>query len=297
MILGIDIGGTSIKSDVYNHSGQAQNLFKEIDTPVNLTLKTNDIRKALVTLINDYLAMGVNLDGVAISSAGVIDATLGEVIYAGPTIPQYTGTALKALVESTFDLPCSVENDVNCAALGEAWLGAARDSSSSLCLTIGTGVGGAVILNGQVWRGFSQTAGEVGYLPLADKTLQDYASTTSLVQSYCQLKQLKRASGKTIFKAYDEGDEVAYQVVQSFCAYLAQGLLPMIYTLNPERIILGGGIFQRSEILLPSIEAQLKSRLQSEQFYPDQVSAAKLGNEAGRIGAVYWFLQQHGQME
>ncbi|MDY4760448.1 ROK family protein [Streptococcus thoraltensis] len=292
LLLGIDIGGTSIKSDIYDEKGCSQKYFQERETPVDLEKGTNQIADCILNIITDYLDRGIALAGVGISSAGVIDATLGEVVYAGPTIPDYKGTALKQLVEETFNLPCAVENDVNCAALGESWLGAGKGASSLVCLTVGTGIGGAIVLNGKVWRGFSHSAGEVGYLPVQNDAWQNKASTTAMIKDYCQQKDLPTATGKAVFDAYDGGDDIASAVIDQFVNHFVEGLLPILYLINPEKLLIGGGILARSEILLPRISQRLESALQATQFLPKELESTKLGNEAGRIGAIYWLLQQ-----
>ncbi|MGV3011752.1 ROK family protein [Streptococcus thoraltensis] len=292
LLLGIDIGGTSIKSDIYDEKGCSQKYFQERETPVDLEKGTNQIADCILNIITAYLDRGIALAGVGISSAGVIDATLGEVVYAGPTIPDYKGTALKQLVEETFNLPCAVENDVNCAALGESWLGAGKGASSFVCLTVGTGIGGAIVLNGKVWRGFSHSAGEVGYLPVQNDAWQNKASTTAMIKDYCQQKDLPTATGKAVFDAYDGGDDIARSVIDQFVNHFVEGLLPILYLINPEKLLIGGGIFARSEILLPRISQRLESALQATQFLPKELESTKLGNEAGRIGAIYWLLQQ-----
>lgn len=290
-LLGIDIGGTSIKSDVYDEKGSSQQEFREIPTPVDLQKGTNQIVDSLLRLITDYLDSGRTLDGIGISSAGVIDSVEGEVVYAGPTIPDYKGTALKQVVEETFNLPCAVDNDVNCAALGEAWLGAGQSTSSFICLTVGTGIGGAIVLNDSVWRGFTHSAGEVGYLPIDQDVWQNKASTTAMVKEYCQRKNLTRATGKAIFEAYEQDDEDAKTVIAQFVDYFVEGLLPILYVINPEKVLIGGGILARSDILIPQLQERLENRLQASQFLPRSLESTQLGNEAGRLGAVYHLLK------
>ncbi|WP_438832371.1 ROK family protein [Streptococcus pluranimalium] len=290
-LLGIDIGGTSIKSDVYDEKGSSQQEFREIPTPVDLQKGSNQIVDSLLRLITDYLDSGFILDGIGISSAGVIDSVKGEVVYAGPTIPDYKGTALKQVIEETFNLPCAVDNDVNCAALGEAWLGAGQSTTSFICLTVGTGIGGAIVLNDSVWRGFTHSAGEVGYLPIDQDVWQNKASTTAMVKEYCQRKNQTRATGKDIFEAYDQDDEDAKAVIAQFVDYFVEGLLPILYVINPEKVLIGGGILARSDILIPQLQERLENRLQASQFLPRLLESTQLGNEAGRLGAVYHLLK------
>ncbi|EHJ56381.1 hypothetical protein HMPREF9318_01039 [Streptococcus urinalis FB127-CNA-2] len=293
MIIGIDIGGTSIKAELFDANGQSQSKLKEIKTPIDYHKQTNDILNAVKQLVQSFLKEETQIEGIAISSAGVIDSEKGKVVYSGPTIPNYKGTNLKDEIEKTFKIKCEVENDVNCAALGEMWKGAGRTSHSFICITVGTGIGGAIILNQTLWRGFQHCAGEVGYIPVSDKTWQDLASTSSLVSDYEQLTKKNNSNGKLIFAAYEAGEESAQKVIKQLVDNLTKGLLPLLYIINPEAIIFGGGIFERKEILLPLIEEALASQLQDNFFKPDHIFGAELGNKAGRLGAVYHFISKN----
>ncbi|MGX7372258.1 ROK family protein [Aerococcus sanguinicola] len=236
------------------------------------------------------------MDGVAISSAGVIDSKRGEVIYSGYTIPAYQGSNFKQAIEADLGLPMSILNDVNAAAYGEFWLGDYASDASLICLTIGTGVGGAVLIDGKIHFGRKFSAGEVGYLPLGEDRFQDLASTTALCQSYAGLTGRDRVTGLDVFAAYQAGDAKADQAIGQFTSSLAQGLLPMIYLLNPDAIILGGGVMAQSDILLPKIKQALAEWIESDFFLPESIEAASLGNEAGRLGAVYHFLKEHPEL-
>lgn len=290
-ILGIDIGGTTIKSDLYTEKGISINAFREIPTNINYQDQSNNILSDVLQLIRDYREE-YSFDYVSISSAGVVDSNKGKIIHAGYTIPAYTGTELKMMIEGQFPVKCYVENDVNCAALGELWLGAANSSNSSVCLTIGTGIGGAIILDGTIWNGFKFSAGEVGYIPVQGQKWQDIASTTAICNNYSARTGKKGINGKFIFDLYENNDKEAQIVIEEFIENFCLGLLPIIYIVNPEQIIIGGGIMNRASILLPKIQERITQMIESKFFIPKQIIAAKLGNDAGRIGAVYHLLKQ-----
>ncbi|MGP6139932.1 ROK family protein [Jeotgalibaca sp. A127] len=289
-ILSIDIGGMGIKSDIYSQNGQALGDFKEMPTVVDHAAGTNNILEQVLVLVEAY-SQSYELDGVAISSAGVIDPVAGKVIYSGYTIPGYIGTEFKQQIEAQFNIPCFVENDVNSAALGEYWLGAAKGSKSAVCLTIGTGIGGAILLDGTIWHGKSFAGGEVGYLPVNGHNWQDLASTTALCQDYENRTGRADMTGKIVMQAYRNGDEAANQAVNQFVGNFCCGLLPVLYLFNPEKVIIGGGIMQQQDILIPKIQHKLRQQLQNKFFLPDELVAASFGNESGRIGAVYHFLK------
>jgi len=130
-IVGIDIGGTTIKADLYQSDGRSLNQFREVATEIDFEKKTNQILEQVCQLIAFYKEK-FELDGVAISSAGVVDSQAGKISYAGYTIPGYIGTDFRSRVLKEFGLPIAIENDVNCAALGEAWLGAAKGHASAV---------------------------------------------------------------------------------------------------------------------------------------------------------------------
>lgn len=290
-IIGIDIGGTTIKADLYDDFGTSLNQFKEIETIIDYDLGTNQILNQVCDLIGEYI-LNYSIDGVGISTAGVVNANTGEIIYAGYTIPGYIGVNFTSEIEKRFGLSTFVENDVNCAALGELWKGQAQDKKNVVMVTIGTGIGGSIIVNGQIVNGFNYTAGEVGYIPVGNSDWQSKASTTALIHLY-EKKSLKtNQTGRTFFTDLSSGDKVAKETFEIFVENLTKGLLTISYLLNPEILILGGGILAKKDILLPEIQSSLAKNAMDNRFLPKNVVAATLGNEAGRIGAVKNFLDR-----
>ena len=290
-IIGIDIGGTTIKADLYDDFGTSLNQFKEIETIIDYDLGTNQILNQVCDLIGEYI-LNYSIDGVGISTAGVVNANTGEIIYAGYTIPGYIGVNFTSEIEKRFGLSTFVENDVNCAALGELWKGQAKDKKNVVMVTIGTGIGGSIIVNGQIVNGFNYTAGEVGYIPVGNSDWQSKASTTALIHLY-QKKSLKtNQTGRTFFTDLSSGDKIAKETFEIFVENLTKGILAISYLLNPEILILGGGILAKKDILLPEIQSSLAKNVIDNRFLPKNVVAATLGNEAGRIGAVKNFLDR-----
>ena len=291
-IVGIDIGGTTIKADLYQSGGRSLNEFREVTTEIDFEKKTNQILEQVCQLIAFYQEQ-FELDGVAISSAGVVDSQAGKISYAGYTIPGYIGTDFRSRILKEFGLPIAIENDVNCAALGEAWLGAAKGHASAVMITVGTGIGGGIIYDGKIVNGSTYTAGEVGYLPMEDgQDWQSLASTTALLALYRQKTGQQGHTGRSFFAAIDQGDKLAQETLDIFLGRLAKGLLTLSYILNPEVLIIGGGILARSELILPRLESLMKQQVVDPRFLPRELVAAALGNEAGRLGAVRHFLNQ-----
>lgn len=224
--------------------------------------------------------------GIAISSAGVIDPVLGTVVYAGPTIPNYIGTDFKSRLESVFEIPVAVENDVNAALLGEYWKGAAKGSGSTFMFTIGTGIGGAFMIGDHLWHGSQLSGGEVGYLHLKNGQIQDIAASSVVVKKVS--KQLGyEINGREMFQLAKEGNSICKDAILSLVTDLSSGISDIMYLLNPETIILGGGIMQQKDYLEPLIHEAIDSILVNPRFKSKRIEFAQLGNDAGMIGALY----------
>ena len=209
--------------------------------------------------VASYLEKG-SVAGVAISSAGMVDPDKGEIFYAGPQIPNYAGTQFKKEIETSFAIPCEIENDVNCAGLAEAVSGSGKGASVTLCLTIGTGIGGCLIMDGKVFHGFSNSACEVGYMHMQDGAFQDLASTTALVEYVAEGHgdPVDHWNGRRIFKEATEGNKICMAGIDRMVDYLGKGLANICYVANPEVVILGGGIMGQEAILKPKIRTALK---------------------------------------
>ncbi|HEM5310725.1 TPA: ROK family protein [Streptococcus suis] len=290
--LAIDIGGTQIKYGRLDEAGHVLESYK-MDTEAHKG--GTHILATVKKLVADFHAQAP-LSGVAISSAGMVDPDKGEIFYSGPQIPNYAGTQFKSEIETTFGLPCEIENDVNCAGLAEGISGAGQDCQISLCLTIGTGIGGCLLVDGQIFHGFSNSACEVGYLHLSDGAFQDLASTTALVQEVARLHNQEPAdwNGYKIFQDAKAGDVHCIAAIDRMVNYLGQGIANICYVANPEVVILGGGIMAQKEYLYEKIQAALKANLVSSLADKTKLAFAEHENAAGMLGAFYHFQQKQG---
>ena len=167
------------------------------------------------------------LAGICISTAGMVDEIKGEIIHAGPQIPEYKGCKWKEEIERRFSIPCEVENDVKCAGLGEYSFGSGKGTSSMLCLTIGTGIGGSFILNGEVYHGTSHSAMEIGYMQIPGGMFQRMASTSALVKRVASRKGEPEElwNGKRIFEEVAKEDKICLEELDRLCDALSIGLL------------------------------------------------------------------------
>ncbi len=296
----IDIGGTSIKYGVLNEEGE---IFISGTTATKITESENYILTDVKKLIRDILEQYTNysISGICVSTAGVVDTERGDVIYSGPTIPGYTGTKIKKELENAFRLPCEVENDVNCAGLGEYWLGAGRGRKSMVCITVGTGVGGSIILDGKLLRGTGYTAGEIGYMDVNGDYIQNIASTKYLIKRVETEKEKaegirKSITGFDIFELAKKGDRICIEAIEEILENLAVGIRNIIYILNPEIIVIGGGITAQKDYMEERIIRKINGKMISERFRKTEIKLAQKGNQAGLIGALYHFLEKRGKI-
>lgn len=286
----LDIGGTAIKYGLADSRGR---LFNKDSLP-NVIAKdgVDAFLDQVLGLIGSYQKY-FKIQGAAISMAGMINPQTGEVLHTAPHFPGLTGTNLVQLVSQKLQLPCRVENDVNSAALGEYWLGNGRGAKSLFCITIGTGIGGAFVLDGKLWPGNSFTAGEVGQAKLGGRNhWEDAASVTALVQKAARLKGVdpETLNGKILCEMVRHGDKPLHRLLRETVHQWATGIAAICYMMNPQRVILGGGIMAQQDLLEPMLQDSLKKELLPVVLDKTTVAFAGLGNDAGLIGALYNFL-------
>ena len=237
--------------------------------------------------------------GICISTAGMVDCDAGSITYASSLIPEYTGTPVKAIFEQQFGLPCEVENDVNCAALAEYFTGAAKGASSCLCLTIGTGIGGAFVEKGRVFHGFSGSGCEVGYMLLPGGAFQDMAAASVLVRNVEKRKELSSGSlnGKKIFDLARNGDTDCIEEIDRMADCLGMGIANICYVLNPEIVVLGGGIMVQKQMLYDKIRVAVDKYLLHSIAEKTTLKFAQNQNRAGMLGAYYHFKARKRETE
>lgn len=288
----IDVGGTSIKYGVIEENGNI--ITKNSMDTEALEKGGSGILEKIKYIVRNYIG-AYKIDGVCISTAGMVDPTEGKIVFAlEHLIPGYTGMEIKKEVEFEFNIRCEVENDVNCAGLGETWLGSGKGSTSSVCLTIGTGIGGCIILDKKLIHGFSNSAGEVGYMNVMGANFQDIASTTSLIKKVAKRKNIdeKHINGKIIFKMAKSNDKDCLKEIDNMIKSLAVGISNICYILNPQVVILGGGIMAQEDFLKPKLQKALKDTLIDNVYKNTTLEFAKMQNDAGMLGALYNFLQK-----
>ena len=283
----IDIGGTAIKYGVVQ-SGEIPEVIRNdsCKTPENGT----KILQKVFDIIEGLKRKYGQAEAVCISSAGIVNSEEGCILEANDDlIPGYTGTKIADHVKEKFGLPCFVENDVNCAAMAEYYAGAAKGYHSMLMLTIGTGIGGAFIADGKLLKGHTYSACEVGYMNMEEGTFEEIAATSALVARTAKRlrKTTDEISGKWIFEQAQDGNEVCIEEIDRMCDILAKGISNICYVLNPEIVLLGGGISAQTDWLKPRIEMGMEKYLIPVIRKKTKLDFAKFKNQAGMIGAYY----------
>lgn len=283
----IDIGGTAIKYGVVQ-SGEIPEIIRtdSCKTPENGT----KILQKVFDIIEALKRNCGQTEAVCISSAGIVNSEEGCILEANDDlIPGYTGTKIADRVKEKYGTPCFVENDVNCAAMAEYYAGAAKGYHSMLMLTIGTGIGGAFIAGGKLLKGHTYSACEVGYMNMEEGTFEEIAATSALVARTAKRlhKTADAISGKWIFEQAQDGNEVCIEEIDRMCDILAKGISNICYVLNPEIVLLGGGISAQTDWLKPRIEMGMEKYLIPVIRKKTKLDFAKFKNQAGMIGAYY----------
>lgn len=288
----IDIGGTAIKYGVVNENGE---IIRKNKRPTEaMEFGGPGILKKVCEIVEEY-KRELEISGVSISTAGMIDTENGSIFHAGPNIPNYTGINFKKTIKEKYNLDCEVENDVNCAALAEYIAGASKGSKISLMLTVGTGIGGCAIIDGKVLHGFSNCGCEVGYMKMEGGDFQELGAASVLTKKVAQRKNEdpKDWSGLNIFNAAKAGDEICIKAIDEMVDVLGKGIANICCVLNPEVVVLGGGIMAQEEYLYDKIDKAMKSYMTPPVAANTTLKFAKNQNNAGMLGSYYHFLEMH----
>ena len=290
----LDLGGTAIKYGIIDETGC---LLQRRETESKAWLGGPALMEKVIQVIEE-LQDEYALSGISLTTPGVVDAQKGEVLVCGPNIPNYSGTPVKEILEQHFEIPAESENDVNCAALAEAWSGAAKDSSHALVMTIGTGIGGCCLVNKQVLSGCRGAAAEVGFMPFKDSFFEMHGSAAALSRKVASRKNepAENWPGRRIFEAADQQDPVCREEIDELCQTLGEGIAVIASILNPDVIVLGGGILARHELLIPKIQAVMKERMLPFSYDCITLKPACYENNAGMLGAFYHFKSRHPEI-
>ena len=289
----IDIGGTAIKYGILDESGQVL-CMDQMNTEA---YKGGPEIVKKITHIVKKCQTETKICGICIATAGMVDVQKGEILFALPDIiPNYSGTCLKKIMENQFHIPCEVENDVNCIGLAESTSGAAGGKKNVLVLSVGTGIGGCAVIEGKVYRGFSESACEIGYMHIDDRDLQSVGSTSALVKKVAMWKNesIHLWNGCRVFEEAKKGDLLCIKAIDEMMDTLGKGIANLCYVLNPEIVVLGGGIMVEEEYLKDKLNLAVERWLIPAVLSNTTIVFAKYRNNAGMLGAFYHFKQRQG---
>lgn len=287
-ILAIDIGGTAIKYGTVLGDYTIEQAF---EIPTEAHLGGPHLMNKIMGIVDTYAA---EVDCVGISTAGQVNSELGKIIFASENIPNYTGIEITKTIQKKHHLPVSVENDVNAAATAEAKFGAGRGYSDFLCLTYGTGVGGAMWINNKIYTGTHFSAGEFGHIVTHtggkkctcgnNGCYEMYASTRALVNAV-QDATGKTLNGREIFSPEHFNNTTVHAVIDNWIDEIIGGLTTLIFIFNPPCIILGGGIMNE-DYVISEIDRRIHAR-NIHSFRSVAIKRAAMKNQAGMLGAAY----------
>jgi len=287
-LLALDIGGTSIKYGIWeNEKISNKGSLKTPKTWTEMKVQLKDLKKRAEEQIP--------LEGVAISSPGAVNQDKG-IIEGASAIPYIHHFPIFAELTELFQCPVSIENDANCAGLAEVWKGAAKGLKNVLFVVVGSGIGGAVIMDGKVWHGKHLFGGEFGFMLLTDNnTFSDLGTAVNMARRTAKRKNIPEdeLSGKDVFDMAEQGDPIALEEVETFYHYLAQGIYNLQYSFDPEKIIIGGGVSSKED-LIPQLNKRLEKiikQVKIASFMPE-ITLCKFKNDANLIGAVYNYKQK-----
>ncbi len=316
LICAVDLGGTHLRVATIDTAGKFINRLKQ-RTP--LTDDPGDIVRALAKALRDCQQVSAARDQIgslSIVVPGVVDAETGKVIKA-PNLPCLDGFHLAGALADELHLPVILANDGNAAAIGEMWQGGARGRRSFLFVTLGTGVGGGIILDGKLWRGANNSAAEIGHMSVepfggvacgcgSRGCLEVYASATAIVRMAREAKPRYPASSlnveegltaEDVYRAGKQGDALAIEVFHRMGAYLGVGLANLINILNPEMIVIGGGVADGWDLFEKDVRHQIDEYAFPLPASQVQIVLAECGDDAGLLGAALLGFWEQSQRE
>lgn len=286
-IITFDIGGTFIK---YGICDENFNLLETHKVPTEAMQGGQVLIERIIKIIESF----DNIDRVAISTAGQVDSEHGIVVHSTDNIPYYTGMMVKKIVENKTGIPTFVENDVNAAAMGEAIFGAAQGANDFICLTYGTGIGGAIFLNGELYKGVGSFAGEMGHMIIhaggkqctcgGEGCYECYASAKALIKSVNKVSEVPLDAFEIFSKESIEKPEIRSEI-DKWIDEIIVGLINIIYTFNPPLIVLGGGIMNE-DYIIDLIDRKIYNKLM-ENYRNVNIVRSRLGNQAALLGVAY----------
>ena len=312
VVIGVDLGGTNLRTAILSPDGD---ILAKQKAPTNASEGWKNVVSRLIESIKGQQESagkrGLAVTAVGVGVPGVIQSDRGIVVKS-PNFPDWNNLPIKDSLEKALNLPVTVENDANAAALGEQWRGAGSGIRSMILLTLGTGVGGGIILNNEIWQGADGMAGELGHMTIIPDgrrcgcgntgCLEMYASARGIVQSYRERRAQVPSSpaeitSEEVYEAARAGESDALAVMQGMGRLLGIGIANLINIFNPEMIVIGGGVKDAWPLFIGAARDEIRKRAFEVPAARTEIVPSRLGDDAGMVGAAASALQNLGMRE
>jgi glucokinase len=285
MFIGIDLGGTKIAGVLATPSGK-------VLMDVNIPTEAHKGKKAVFNNIHKAIHMlkeskKVKINAIGIGAPGPIDYEKGIVVEA-PNLPGWKRVHLKSIFEKKYKIPVFVDNDANCATLAEAWFGAGKNVKNFLYMTVSTGIGGGIVINKKLYRGANGSAGEFGHMVIDMNGAKCGCGNNGCLEALASGTSIKKRTGMEAYAidlAARQGDKKSLKVIEETAHYLAIGIANLVNIFNPEMVIIGGGLSNMQELIFDPIRKDFKKYAMILSAKSVKIVRAKLGNDAGVLGA------------
>jgi glucokinase len=297
-IVGVDVGGTNIKLGIINDAGRVIARSRLVTT--HISANKNQLIEAVVTavkkLISEQKIPIKQILGIGFGLPGLVNPDTGMVIFL-PNIPGWRNVPLRKIVQSKLRLPVYLDNDVNVIALAEWKYGAGRGFRNLICITLGTGVGGGLILNNSLYRGEGNVAGEIGHMPLNETgpscncggfgCFERYVGNRTLQAKAEKIFKIKGIQFPDMYKMFHEGRNVSQikKFWQEAGEQIGNGLVGVVNLLNPQLIVIGGGVSNNFKFFAPTVNKVIQRRAMKVQAKMVKIVHAQLDDDAGIVGA------------
>lgn len=282
-VIGIDLGGTAIKLGRFRQDGAC---LQSLSVPTPQPATPEEVLAVMVAAIAQ-LDPNHRARAIGVGTPGPVDAA-GRIAKIAINLAGWRDVPLADWLEEKTNLPTVLANDANCAGLGETWLGAGCQFRNLIMLTLGTGVGGAIILDGKLFTGHQGAAGELGLITLNPDGPPCNSGNQGSLEQYVSVQAIRRLTGcepEQLGAKALAGDPQALQFWQTYGRHLGAGLASLIYILTPEAIVIGGGVSASAEFFFPAVWAEIELRVLPSSRLGLQLLPAQLGNQAGMVGA------------
>ncbi|MBN2410332.1 ROK family protein [candidate division KSB1 bacterium] len=298
-VIGLDLGGTFLKYALGTPEGNLLVTKKRSSKGHEAKEEIfGVIFKAIDELLEKAKVLGGKVIAIGFGSPGAINFETGTQIGETPNLPQWIDSDIRGEIENRYNIPVWADNDANVMAFAESRMGAARGYKYLIALTLGTGIGGGILLNNEIFRGANYAGAELGHVSIdfngpqcncgGRGCIERYASATGMVQNYCAKKNIdkKNVNTELIFERAREGEPEAVQTIEETCNCLGAALASMVNMFNPEIIVIGGGVAEAGDGFIEKIKKAVQARAMGPALRNLELVKAKLDNKAGMVGAI-----------